>query len=232
MAWPGRRIPRIKASNWTPDIYRDEDFYKADFWLGAAWKAMPADLSRPGWASACSTCSTTWRTGARRSSVLGEVDVFKIDHTHELYGHMNVNYLKARPDPPVRRGLAARARRAPRGQVLRHAPARSGCASSPSAASRAARRWRCSPATAPRSESTLDWTFPLRFAEVVSGDGTRVYRERIDLAETGSFGERTLTLTPDLAGQKWVRVAAWDIAANGSFTQPVWLVGPTAGREP
>ncbi len=26
--------------------------------------------------------------------MLGEVDVFKIDHTHELYGHMNVNYLK------------------------------------------------------------------------------------------------------------------------------------------
>ena len=24
----------------------------------------------------------------------GEVDVFKIDHTHELYGHMNVNYLQ------------------------------------------------------------------------------------------------------------------------------------------
>jgi hypothetical protein len=79
---------------------------------------------------------------------------------------------------------------------------------------------------------TLDWTFPLRFAEVVSGDGTRVRRERIDLAETGSFGERTLTLTPDLRGQKWVRVAAWDIAANGSFSQPVWLEGPGVARVP
>jgi hypothetical protein len=26
--------------------------------------------------------------------VLGEVDVFKIDHTHELYAHMNVNYVR------------------------------------------------------------------------------------------------------------------------------------------
>ncbi len=30
--------------------------------------------------------------------VLGEVDVFKLDHTHELYGHMNVNYLRLEPD--------------------------------------------------------------------------------------------------------------------------------------
>ena len=62
--------------------------------------------------------------------------------------------------------------------------------------------------------------------------GAAPLKERIDLAETGSFGERTLTLAPDLTGQKWVRVAAWDIAANGSFTQLVWLVGPTERREP
>ena len=30
----------------------------------------------------------------QRKYVLGEVDVFKIDHTHEVYGHMNVNYVK------------------------------------------------------------------------------------------------------------------------------------------
>jgi hypothetical protein len=38
--------PRIKASSWTPDVFRHEDFYLADYWLGAAWKAMPGDLSR------------------------------------------------------------------------------------------------------------------------------------------------------------------------------------------
>ena len=35
--------------------------------------------------------------------VLGEVDVFKLDHTHELYGHMNVNYIRL--DPIVCRGF-------------------------------------------------------------------------------------------------------------------------------
>ena len=55
----------------------------------------------------------------QRKYLLGEVDVFKIDHTHELYGHMNVNYLQLDRRPPVRRGLAADARRPPRRPVLR-----------------------------------------------------------------------------------------------------------------
>jgi hypothetical protein len=37
LAWTSH--PRIKASNWTPDIYRREDFYLSEHWLGAAWKA-------------------------------------------------------------------------------------------------------------------------------------------------------------------------------------------------
>jgi hypothetical protein len=30
----------------------------------------------------------------QRKFMPGEVDVFKIDHTHELYGHMNINYVR------------------------------------------------------------------------------------------------------------------------------------------
>ena len=70
---------------------------------------------------------------------------------------------------------------------------------------------------------TLQWTFPLRFAEVISGDGQQVYRERIDLTDTTSFGQRALTLKPQLAERKWLRFEVWDVAANGAFTQPVWL---------
>ena len=57
----------------------------------------------------------------------------------------------------------------------------------------------------PELHATVDWTFPLRFAEVISGDGKRVFRKRIDLADTDSFGERTLTVRPNLHGRKWVR---------------------------
>ncbi len=63
----------------------------------------------------------------------------------------------------------------------------------------------------------------MKFVEVISGDGERVYRERVDLADTGPFDRRILTLQSELAGRRWVRVEAWDAAANGAFTQPVWL---------
>jgi hypothetical protein len=29
--------------------------------------------------------------------------------------------------------------------------------------------------------------------------------------------------TPNLSGRHWVRFEVWDIAANGAFTQPVWV---------
>ena len=67
------------------------------------------------------------------------------------------------------------------------------------------------------------WTFPLAFAEVISGDGQQVYRERIDLTDTAAFGSRTLSLKPQLTSRRWVRLEVWDIAANGAFTQPVWI---------
>jgi hypothetical protein len=72
-------------------------------------------------------------------------------------------------------------------------------------------------------KADITWTFPLSFAEVISGDGKEVYRERIDLSDTTPFGSRTLTFTPTLRGRHWVRLEVWDIAANGAFTQPVWI---------
>src|SRR5262249_5138829 len=86
--------PRIKASSWTPDIFRSEDFYLADFWLGAAWKAMPADLSRERLGERVLDLFSDMDNWGQKKHVLGEGDVFKLDHTHELYGHMNINYLR------------------------------------------------------------------------------------------------------------------------------------------
>src|SRR5215510_11043251 len=91
MGWPG---PRINASSWTPDIFRHEDFYLADFWLGAAWKAMPADLSRERLGERALDLLSDMANWGQHKYMPGEVDVFKIDHTHELYGHMNVNYVR------------------------------------------------------------------------------------------------------------------------------------------
>ncbi len=67
------------------------------------------------------------------------------------------------------------------------------------------------------------WTFPLNFAEIISGDGKQVYRHRIELNKTGSFGKQQINAAVDLRGRKWARLEVWDIAANGAFTQTVWL---------
>jgi hypothetical protein len=69
----------------------------------------------------------------------------------------------------------------------------------------------------------VEWTFPLQFAEVIYGDGRQVHRESLPLVDTKPFGRRAFSLKPNLRGQKWVRLEVWDVAANGAFTQPVWL---------
>ena len=69
----------------------------------------------------------------------------------------------------------------------------------------------------------LNWTFPLAFAEIISGDGKTVRRQRVNLTDTEAFGTRELKIPVDLTGQKWMRLEVWDIAANGAFTQPVWV---------
>jgi hypothetical protein len=69
----------------------------------------------------------------------------------------------------------------------------------------------------------LDWTFPMNYAEIVSGDGKNVYRERINLNYTQAFGNKSFSWPINFAGKKWVRVEAWDIAANGAFTQMIWI---------
>jgi hypothetical protein len=72
-------------------------------------------------------------------------------------------------------------------------------------------------------EVELTWTFPMSFAEVITGDGKQVQRKRIDLTGTGAFGKQTLRTMLNLRGKTWVRLEAWDVVANGVISQPVWL---------
>src|SRR5262249_47244570 len=81
---------------------------------------------------------------------------------------------------------------------------------------------------APVLEANLEWTFPLAFGEIVSGDGQKVFRQRIDFSDSEGFGTRRIRLPLDLKGRTWVRFEVWDVAANGAFTQPVWLLGGKA----
>jgi hypothetical protein len=228
--------PRIKASSWTPDIFRQEPFYLADSFLGGAWKAMPADLSELRLGTRVLDLlddMSNWSVEAPRGEgvpgelrsrkyVLGEVDVFKLNPTHELYGHMNINYLRMDRIPQFDEGwpgvlhaLRAGAFWVTTGEVLLHAFDVNGVSSGGTVALPEDGRLSLG--------FDAEWTFPLRFAIVSSGDGRRVFHDIIDLTQTGAFGRQEFRETIDLRGRHWVRLEVWDVASNGAFTQPVWI---------
>jgi hypothetical protein len=215
--------PRIKASSWTPDIFRREDFYIDDSWLGGAWKAMPGDLSHARLGERALDLLDDMANWGQKKYLLGEVDVFKIDRTHELFGHMNINYVRLDRLPQFDDGWGSlldsvRTGRffVTTGEVMIRRFVVGGKQSGETLEVAANN-------TAVPIEADLEWTFPLQFAEIISGDGENVYREQIDLKNTASFGSRTIALQPNLRGRTWVRFQVWDVASNGGFTQPVWL---------
>jgi hypothetical protein len=205
---------RIKASVGYPDQYRDQPFFKSPHFLGAAWKAMPADYSRESLGWRVLDLFDEMNNWCGPKQVLGEVDVFKVDLSYELYGHANINYVELDRLPRFADGWAPllEALRAGRfftttGEILIQ-----DFALAESADDRATLKAR------------LKWTFPLSHAEIVGGDGQKTYRQRVDLPDTKQLGELDFAqqLTPELSACRWVRLEVWDIATNGAFTQPIW----------
>ncbi|HIA48403.1 MAG TPA: hypothetical protein EYN96_10660 [Candidatus Hydrogenedentes bacterium] len=214
--------PRIKSSTGYPDSYRDKPFFKSDRYLGGAWKAMPADLSRDrlGWRVLdLLDDSANWGT---KKQIVGEVDIFQVDRTTEFYAHANINYLRLDRVPeykdgwaPVLNALRDGAFFISTGEVLMPSFTVGGKASGETL------KLNSSGPTILKAK--LTWTFPMAFAEVIIGDGKTVERKRIDLSETSAYGEHTVELPVDLSSKTWVRFEAWDVAANGVISQPVWL---------
>lgn len=213
---------RIKASIPFPDGYRDKPFYQSDHFLGAAWKAMPADLSRATLGWRVLDLFDDMNQWGQHKQVLGEVDVFQVQRDSELYAPMNINYLRLPRSPKFADGWQSVL------DTLRHGQffTTTGEILIPEftvAGKESGETIAGGPEQKAELRAELAWTFPLAFAEIISGDGKTIHRQRIDLSDTASFGKRTLRLPLDLKNQKWVRLEVWDIAANGAFTQPVWL---------
>jgi hypothetical protein len=158
-----------------------------------------------------------------RKFALAEADLFRMEPDYETYAHMNVNYLELDRQPEFARGWqpvldALRAGRffATTGEVLIPHFVVNG--------KRSGETIRRAEAPGPLAvEATLEWTFPLAFAELISGDGANVHRERVDLADTEAFGTRTLRLPFAASDRRWIRLEVWDMARNGAFTQPIWI---------
>ena len=214
---------RIKASIGFPDIYKATDFFGSDHFLGAAWKAMPADLSRPtlGW-RVLDLLDDMSNWGLRKQ-IIGEADLFRMEPDFETYAHMNINYLQLDTLPkfkdgwqPVLDSLRGGKFFTTTGEIL---------IPSFKVGNKASGEVIENTAGEQILEADLEWTFPLAFAEIVSGDGKQTFRQRVDLGDTESFGTKKLRIPLDLKGRTWVRFQVWDIASNGAFTQPVWI-GP------
>jgi hypothetical protein len=216
--------PRIKGSLGYPDKHKDTAFFKSDRFLGGAWKNMPSDYSLPRLGTRVLDTlddMNNWAaTPSERKFAPGEVDVFQIDRESELFAHMNINYLRMNgPLPRYGDGWATvlDALREGRfftttGEVLIPDFTIDGAKSGEET-------------TFGRNavvRAKIEWTYPLAFAEVVSGDGTKIYRDRIDLRGTAPFGGRMIEKRVDLRGRKWARIEVWDVATNGAYTPPVF----------
>jgi hypothetical protein len=211
LAWTAH--PRTKGSTGYPDKYRLTPFFNDDHFLGAAWKAMPADLSQPFLGKRVLDLMDDMNNWGNRKKVLAESDLFTIEPENEMYAHLNVNYLKIDKLPDYKSGwqtivdaLQAGKFFSSTGEVLIPTFTVNSLNSKQTTVS-----------------FKLKWTFPMNYAEIISGDGNKVYRERVTLHNTHAFGEQTFSIPLDLTGRKWVRLEAWDVAANGAFTQTVWL---------
>lgn len=204
-AWTAH--PRIKASARHPDAYKDTSLFKdPSLFLGATFKAMPSDLSSTRLGDRAFTLfddMLVWSPEAPKR-LIGEVDVFEIDHTHEVYAHMNVSYIK--PERPITRTdwsplLTALDKGdffTTTGEVL-------------------LRQFEVIERRAVVAE--IDWTFPLDHARITWGDGASAHETIVPLASTTEMNRQRFEWPIDLSSAKWVRLEAWDVARNGAYTQ-------------
>jgi hypothetical protein len=220
LAWTAHA--RTKGSTGFPDAYKKEDFYTSDRFLGAAWKAMPADLSQPRLGKRVLELMDDMNNWGLKKKVLSEADLFSIEPENEMYAHLNVNYLKLAQQPEFKDGwqpvldvLEQGKFFSTTGEVLIEDFTINGHSSGETISLPADGKCTISFKT--------NWTFPLNFAEIISGDGKQVYHDRIDLTSTQAFGTKTFTKMLNMKGRKWARLEVWDAAVNGAFTQTVWF---------
>ena len=207
--------PRTKGSKIFPDQIRFTEHFLDDTYVGAGWKQMPADMASPRMGERSLTLLDDMSNWGLRKLLLAEVDVFQIDHTHELYAHMNINYVRSRKLPgydnygELLQTMRKRDFFVSTGEVLM--PEHSIRKTQPGKL---------------RATAELRYTLPLQFAEVVWGDGDKTHRKTYPLDTTREFGKSSIAFDVEAPGWRWARLAVWDIAGNGAFANPVWNETP------
>lgn len=203
--------PRTKGSTGFPDAIKNTDYFKDRRYFGIGWKSMPVDYSKPRLGDRSLKLLDDMANWGDRKIMTGEVDVFQIDSTHELYAHMNINYVKAAKIPTFNnRGSFLET--VTRGDLF----VSTGEILLPDVAITH---------SAPdeiRVQASISHTFPLRFAELVWGDGKETHTHMMPLESSRAFENPKLDFRVAAPHWKWARFAVWDIAANGAMVNPVF----------
>ncbi|MBS1829725.1 MAG: hypothetical protein JST93_30780 [Acidobacteria bacterium] len=203
--------PRTKGSKTFPDDIRYTEHFLDDTYVGAGWKQMPADMSSPRQGERSLKLLDDMSNWGLRKKLLAEVDVFQIDHTHELYAHMNINYVRL-PQLPTYDNYGAVLDAMAKGDFF----VSTGEVLMPEHSIKETK-----PGTL-HVTADLAYTLPLQFAELVWGDGQNTFRKIQSLETTHEFGKHKLQFDADTPNWRWARLAVWDIAGNPAFANPVY----------
>jgi len=204
--------PRAKSSAMYPDEYKGKDFFLSDRFIGASWESLPVDLSQARLCEErCFGVNDDMSNWAPKPKfMLAEGDTYMKVPSDETYPMLAINYLKLDKVPayneswaPVVEGIRDGSFFGTTGEILFH-------------------NWGIEGSGAKSVyTASIEYTFPLDFAELVWSDGTNVDRQIIRLTDTGPFGTKAFRIPFDARGKKWVRFDVWDSAGNGAWLQPV-----------
>ncbi len=204
--------PRTKSSAMYPDEYKDKDFFLSDRFIGASWESLPVDLSQSRLCEVrCFGVNDDMSNWAPKPKfMLAEGDTYMKVPSDDTYPLLAINYLKLDKVPayneswaPVVEGIRAGNFFGTTGEILFH-------------------NWGIEGSGAKSVyTASIEYTFPLEFAELVWSDGSSVDRQIIKLTDTEPFGAKTFHIPFDARGKKWVRFDVWDSAGDGAWLQPV-----------
>ena len=211
--------PRTKSTAGFPDATWGTKYLKSDRYLGVAFKpGMGQDNSEATMCEwRCFDAVDTMNNlnagqGIGPKYVIADIDTYRKSPEDDLYANFPVNYLKIDTVPgpdqdwsPVLKAMRDGNFFVTTGEILikNYMVAGTG--------------------TKRIITADAEWTFPMAFMEIVTGDGKAVSKQVISATDMQAFGSRKLSIPFDATGKKWVRFAMWDVAGNGAFTQPQWL---------
>lgn len=203
--------PRTKSTALFPDLYKDAPFFLSDRFIGASWESLPVDLSQKRLCEIrCFGVNDDMSNWAPTPKfMLAEGDTYMKVPADDSYSSLAINYLKLDKVPsykdswsPIVEGLRAGNFFGTTGEILFHDWGIEGSG------------------THSTYTASIEYTFPLDFAELVWSDGSNVDRQILNLTDTTPFGTKTFRIPFDATGKKWVRFAVWDSAGNGAWLQP------------